>query len=81
MLLTEISGVIAAELNIKPKQVTATEELLANGNTVPFIARYRKETTGSLDEEQIRSIEERLTYLKNLVKRQEEILGKIEEQG
>ncbi len=81
MLLTEISGVIAAELNIKPKQVTATEELLANGNTVPFIARYRKEATGSLDEEQIRSIEERLTYLKNLVKRQEEILGKIEEQG
>ncbi|MBO6179522.1 MAG: RNA-binding transcriptional accessory protein [Selenomonadaceae bacterium] len=81
MLLTEISGIIAAELNIKEKQVTATEELLAAGNTVPFIARYRKEATGSLDEEQIRTIEERLTYLKNLVKRQEEILGKIEEQG
>lgn len=81
MLLTEISGVIAAELNIKEKQVTETEKLLEGGNTVPFIARYRKEATGSLDEEQIRSIEERLTYLKNLVKRQEEILGKIDEQG
>ena len=81
MLLTEISGVIAAELNIKQKQVTETEKLLEGGNTVPFIARYRKEATGSLDEEQIRTIEERLTYLKNLVKRQEEILDKIEEQG
>ena len=81
MLLSEIGGVIAAELNIKPKQVKATEELLEGGNTVPFIARYRKEATGSLDEEQIRAVEERLAYLKNLVKRQEEILGKIEEQG
>ena len=81
MLLTEISGVIAAELNIKQKQVTETEKLLEGGNTVPFIARYRKEATGSLDEEQIRTIEERLTYLKNLVKRQEEILDKIEDQG
>ncbi|MBR2216357.1 MAG: RNA-binding transcriptional accessory protein [Selenomonadaceae bacterium] len=81
MLITDISGAIAAELNIKPKQVEATAELLDGGNTVPFISRYRKEATGSLDEEQIRTVEERLAYLRNMVKRQEEILAKIEEQG
>ena len=56
-------------------------ELLDGGNTVPFIARYRKEVTGSLLDEQIRTIEERLGTLRNLVKRQEEILAKIDEQG
>ena len=56
-------------------------ELLDGGNTVPFVARYRKEATGGLDEEQIRGVDERISYLRNLVKRQEEILGKIEEQG
>lgn len=81
MLLTQISGVIAKELKIKPHQVDATIELLDGGNTVPFIARYRKEVTGELIDEQIRTIEERLTYLRNFVKRQEEILAKIEEQG
>ncbi len=81
MLMEEISAAIAAELKIRPKQVDAVRELLDGGNTVPFIARYRKEATGSLDEEQIRSVEERIAYLRNLVKRQEEILGKIEEQG
>lgn len=81
MLLTQISGVIAKELKIKPHQVDATVELLDGGNTVPFIARYRKEATGELLDEQIRTIEERLAYLRNFVKRQEEIIAKIEEQG
>ena len=81
MLIEEIPAVLAAEQNIKTKQANAVIELLDGGNTVPFIARYRKEATGSLDEEQIRNIEERLSYLRNLVKRQEEILGKIDEQG
>lgn len=81
MLLTQISGVIAKELNIKPHQVDATVELLDAGNTVPFIARYRKEVTGELIDEQIRTIEERLAYLRNFVKRQEEIIAKIEDQG
>ena len=81
MLAEEISAVIAAELKIKTKQADAVIDLLNGGNTVPFISRYRKEATGSLDEEQIRTIEERNTYLCNLVKRQEEILAKIDEQG
>ena len=81
MLVTEINAAVAAELKIKPRQAEAVAELLDGGNTVPFIARYRKEATGSLDEEQIRAVEERLNYLRNLVKRQEEILAKIEEQG
>lgn len=72
---------IAQELSVRPQQVAKTIELLDEGNTVPFIARYRKEVTGSLQDEQIRSIEERLTYLRNLVKRQEEILHAISEQG
>lgn len=81
MRIEEISAVIAAEMKLSAKQVDAVMDLLDGGNTVPFIARYRKEATGSLDEEQIRSVEERIAYLRNLVKRQEEILGKIEEQG
>ena len=81
MRIEEISAAIAAEMKIRAKQVDAVMDLLDGGNTVPFIARYRKEATGSLDEEQIRSIEERIAYLRNLVKRQEEILAKIEEQG
>ena len=81
MLTNDISAVIAKELNVRPKQVSAAIELLDDGNTVPFIARYRKEATGSLEDEQLRVLEERLSYLRNLVKRQEEILGKIEEQG
>lgn len=81
MLIKDIPAVIASELAVRPKQVEAAMELLDGGNTVPFIARYRKEVTGSLEDEQLRALEERLTYLRNLVKRQEEILGKIEEQG
>lgn len=81
MLLTDIPSLIARELAVKPHQVTAVIQLLDDGNTVPFIARYRKEATGELDEEQIRTTQERLQYLRNLAKRQEEILGSIEEQG
>ena len=81
MLEKDISAVIAKELGIKEQQAAATTALLDDGNTVPFISRYRKEATGSLDEEQVRGIEERLGYLRNLVKRQEEILARIEEQG
>ncbi len=81
MLYTDIPILIAKELAIKAPQVNATINLLDEGNTVPFIARYRKEVTGELDEEQLRIIEERLQYLRNLVKRQEDILANIEEQG
>lgn len=78
---SDIPQIIAKELSIRPHQVEKTMELLDEGNTVPFIARYRKEVTGSLIDEQIRTVEERLAYLRNFVKRQEEILNKIEEQG
>ena len=78
---TDIAPLIARELSVQPWQVGKTVELLDGGNTVPFIARYRKEATGSLLDEQIRTIEERLGTLRNLVKRQEEILAKIDEQG
>ncbi len=81
MRTEDIGAVIAGELKIRPKQVEATMELLDGGNTVPFISRYRKEATGELDEEQVRTVEERTIYLRNIVKRQEEIVGKIEEQG
>ncbi len=80
MLITDIPAIIAHELAVKPFQVTATMNLLDDGNTVPFIARYRKEATGELNEEHIRTIEERTQYLRNLIKRQEEILSSIEAQ-
>ncbi len=81
MLINEIPVVVARELGVRPAQVEATARLLDEGNTVPFIARYRKEVTGELDEEQIRAVEERLQYLRNFIKRQEEILASIAEQG
>ena len=81
MLQTDIPILIAKELNVKVPQIISTIHLLDEGNTVPFIARYRKEATGELDEEQLRTTEERLQYLRNLVKRQEDILANIEEQG
>ncbi|MBR6633181.1 MAG: RNA-binding transcriptional accessory protein [Clostridia bacterium] len=73
--------VIASEFNIKEIQAKNTIELIDDGNTIPFIARYRKEMTGSLDDQIIRQIFERLTYLRNLEKRKEEVLSSIEEQG
>ena len=81
MKLAEIPAMIARELGVRPQQTAAVIELLDGGNTVPFIARYRKEATGNLDEEQIRSIEERMQYLRNVGKRQEEIRSAIEAQG
>ncbi len=81
MLISEVPAIIARELAVKPHQVTAVITLLDDGNTVPFIARYRKEATGELNEEHIRTIEERTQYLRNLIKRQAEIVASIEEQG
>src|SRR5690606_13791256 len=72
---------IAKQLTLPIKKVQAAVNLLDEGNTIPFIARYRKEMTGELDEVQLRSIEERLQYLRNLEARKEEVLRLIEEQG
>lgn len=77
----DILTLLDKELPYGNKQVTVVLEMLAEGNTVPFIARYRKERTGSLDEVQIREIEERYTYLENLEKRKAEVLRLIDEQG
>ncbi len=81
MRISDIPAAIAGELSIRPQQVTSVITLLDEGNTIPFIARYRKEVTGSLEDEVLRQVEIRLTYLRNLVKRQEEIIARIEEQG
>ncbi|GHU14903.1 RNA-binding transcriptional accessory protein [Betaproteobacteria bacterium] len=72
---------IALELGARPAQVMAAVQLLDEGATVPFIARYRKEVTGALDDTQLRTLEERLTYLRELETRREAILGSILEQG
>ncbi len=72
---------IAQELGIKSGQVSRTVELFDAGNTLPFVARYRKEMTGGLDEEQLRSVQSRLEYLRNLEQRKTAILSSIEEQG
>lgn len=77
----ELAPLIAANLEIPPKQVQATLELLQDGNTLPFIARYRKEATGGLDEEQIRRIQEQMHTLKGLHERREAILQSLHEQG
>src|SRR5215207_7853547 len=72
---------ISSQLNVKPSQVTAVINLLDDGNTIPFIARYRKEMTGSLDDEQIRIIADELVRLRALDERRASILASIEEQG
>jgi uncharacterized protein len=81
MPLDAIVTAIAGELSLRPEQVARTVELLDDDNTVPFIARYRKEVTGSLDEEQIRAIQARLGYLRNLAARKATVLKSIAEQG
>lgn len=81
MELTLLIQTIAQDTGVKAHQAERTIALLDEGNTVPFIARYRKEMTGQLDETQIRAIEERLRYLRNLSVRKEEVLRLIEEQG
>lgn len=72
---------IALELNIRVEQVKSTLKMLEDGNTIPFIARYRKEVTGNLDEEQIRSISEVYEYQVNLLKRKEDVIRLIDEKG
>ena len=73
-------AIIAKELGVKPGQVESAVTLLDEGNTVPFIARYRKEVTGELQDEQLRTIEERIKYLRNLESRRQEIINAITEQ-
>ena len=77
----EITKIIASELNISNSQVEKTINLIDEGNTIPFIARYRKEVTGNLSDEQLRNLDERLTYLRNLEQRKNEVISSIESQG
>ena len=77
----DINKKIAEELNIKKSQAEATIKLIDEGNTIPFIARYRKEVTGALNDEILRNLYERLTYLRNLEDKKQSVLGSIEEQG
>ena len=77
----DIIQVITQELNVGKWQVEAAVRLIDEGNTIPFISRYRKEATGSLNDEQLRNLSERLTYLRNLEEKKNQVLGSIEEQG
>src|SRR5215475_2543307 len=79
--LRSLAAVISSEINARPDQEEAAIELLDEGATVPFIARYRKEVTGGLDDSQLRTLEERLTYLRELEARRVAILDSIREQG
>ncbi|WP_444928248.1 Tex family protein [Microbulbifer sp. TRSA002] len=79
--MLDINVRIAEELNVRPQQVTAAVSLLDEGATVPFIARYRKEVTGALDDTQLRTLEDRLRYLRELEERRAAILKSIDEQG
>ena len=79
--MEKIIKTIAEELNIKPSQVENTIKLIDEGNTIPFIARYRKEVTGGLSDEVLRNLGERLNYLRNLEQRKEEVVKSIDEQG
>jgi protein Tex len=81
MINKQISHIIAGELTVKPEQVLAAIQLLDEGSTVPFIARYRKEVTGGLDDTQLRTLDSRLSYLRELEDRKQTILKSIEEQG
>ena len=79
--MDKIIKIISEELNVKESQVQSAIKLIDEGNTIPFIARYRKEATGGLSDETLRTLGDRLNYLRNLEKRKEEILKSIEEQG
>ena len=76
-----IAKKIAEELEIKVTQVEAAVKLIDEGCTIPFIARYRKEVTGALNDEQLRNLDERLKYLRNLEDRKTQVIASIEEQG
>ncbi|WP_346905115.1 Tex family protein, partial [Faecalicatena contorta] len=77
----DINQKLTEELGVKRWQVDAAVNLIDEGNTIPFISRYRKEATGSLDDEQLRKLHERLIYLRNLEEKKEQVLSSIEEQG
>ena len=77
----DIIAKISEELGIKRHQTEAAVKLIDEGNTIPFIARYRKEATGALNDEVLRNLSERLTYLRGLEERKETVLASIEEQG
>jgi len=77
----DIISVLCQELGIQKWQAEATVKLIDEGNTIPFIARYRKEATGSLDDEVLRALSERLTYLRNLEDKKQQVISSIEEQG
>lgn len=79
--MDKITEIIAKELEVRDSQVQSAIKLIDDGNTIPFIARYRKEATGGLSDEILRNLNDRLTYLRNLSKRKEEISKSIEEQG
>ncbi|NLB34162.1 MAG: RNA-binding transcriptional accessory protein, partial [Tissierellia bacterium] len=79
--MIDLNKVLCTEFNLKPFQVENTVKLIDEGNTIPFIARYRKEQTGSLDDVVLRDLFERLTYLRNLEVRKEEVIRLIDEQG
>ena len=77
----DMNQVLAAELNVKPWQADAAVKLIDEGNTIPFISRYRKEATGSLNDEVLRNLYDRLMYLRSLNDRKAVVLASIEEQG
>src|SRR4249919_1907048 len=81
LAVANINRQIAQELGVREQQINATVELLDGGATVPFVARYRKEITGGLDDAQLRTLEERLTYLRELEERRAAILESVREQG
>ncbi|HBY95803.1 MAG TPA: RNA-binding transcriptional accessory protein, partial [Chloroflexi bacterium] len=81
MTESELIQQIAREVGVRPSQVEGAVRLFDEGNTIPFIARYRKEVTGTLDEEQLRAVQARLEYLRNLEARKQTVLSSIEEQG
>ena len=72
---------ITEELQVKKGQVEAAVKLIDEGNTIPFISRYRKEATGALNDEQLRNLDERLTYLRNLEEKKAQVISSIDEQG
>ena len=77
----DIIKTLAEEFKLKEEQVSKTVEMIDNGDTIPFIARYRKEVTGSLDDVILRDLNDRLEYLRNIEKRKEEVKGLIDAQG
>src|SRR5699024_12759318 len=77
----DINQKLTEELGVKRWQTDAAVNLIDEGNTIPFISRYRKEVTGSLNDEQLRKLYERLVYLRNLEEKKEQVLSSIEEQG